>query len=215
MFITKDGSYTLYSEHFQQHYHSVHGAVQESVHVFMEAGLKYFITQYQVKSVRIFEMGFGTGLNALLSLEIAKSLKINVDYYSIEKFPLPDKMVKLLKNWKKDENFDQIHQVRWNENVELDDYFSLKKIEADVFKHVFEDDYFDLIFYDAFAPSSQSELWSKEMMQKMFDILKPHGILVSYCAQGQFKRNLKSAGFCVEALPGPKGKREMVRAAKG
>ena len=211
--ITNDGSPTLYVERFDEHYHSIHGSLQESLHVFIQAGLEYKAKQQQ--SISIFEMGFGTGLNALLTLNYAQQHNVFVDYHAIELYPLTVESINKLVQFPNfhHPNFLELHQIKSNKMLNIGENFRFTKYLQDI------NDYkpsqlFDLIYYDAFAPSAQDELWTVEMFQKMYDMLDDGGCLVTYCAKGIVKRTLKSVGFNIESLPGPIGKREMTRAIK-
>lgn len=206
---TSDGSSTLELPGGNETYHSRHGAVQESMHVFINNGLKLL---GDVDTARVFEMGFGTGLNALLTSEQALRSDLDIHYRTIEAFPLTKEQWELL-------DFDQVsgkdklralHEAEWGREISLNDKFTLYKEESKLDTWTYEEDFkVDLVFYDAFGPRTQPELWDIPALKKMYDILRPGGIFVTYCAQGQFKRNLKSLGFKVEAKPGPPGKREM------
>lgn len=211
---TADGSHTLYVPELDEHYHSTNGAVQESTHVFIEAGLQHINKQ----SINILEIGFGTGLNALLTLN--KQSNRRIDYCSFELFPLPLSVVEKL-NYPTliDENlrdtFLEMHQQEWGQQSELAKDFYLTKILAD-FKQL---DYhhkhqYDLIYFDAFAPNKQEELWSEAIFEHLYSITSASGILVTYCAKGNVRRMMQKAGYTTERLPGPPGKREMLRATK-
>ena len=211
--ITNDGSPTLYVERFDEHYHSIHGSMQESLHVFIQAGLDYKAKQQP--SIRIFEMGLGTGLNALLTLNYAQQHNVFVDYHAIELYPLTLESINKLVQFPNfnHPNFLELHQIKSNKMLNIGENFRFTKYLQDI------NDYkpsqlFDLIYYDAFAPSAQDELWTVEMFQKMYDMLDDGGCLVTYCAKGIVKRTLKSVGFKIESLSGPIGKREMTRAIK-
>jgi tRNA U34 5-methylaminomethyl-2-thiouridine-forming methyltransferase MnmC len=212
---TKDGSDTLVHPVFAEHYHSVHGALQESMHVFMKHGLAFFIDK---SSVHVFEMGFGTGLNALLAAQFALENQLHIQYFSIEAYPISIAQAKALNYGillQAETLFESLHTCAWNESKEINAYFELYKIEG----FIEQTDLsflppIDLIFYDAFAPAAQEHLWEIDLLNKMNKILKDGGLLTTYCAKGQFKRNLKAAGFRVEARPGPIGKREMTLAFK-
>lgn len=214
--ITSDGSTSLFHKHFDEHYHSIHGAIQESQHVFIDAGFNQCITK---NGISIFEMGFGTGLNALLTALQAENNKLEVHYTSIEKYPLSINsylemnFCSVLKDSKCKEIYETIYNCNWEEECKLTDYFYLTKLERDI-QNFQPNSIYDVIYFDAFAPSSQPELWTIDVFQKMYNLLKEDGLLVTYCAKGYVKRNLKSAGFIVETLPGPKGKREMTRARR-
>ncbi len=210
---TEDGSQTLISEVFGERYHSIYGAKTESQVVFIEAGLHDKMHQ---DSVSILEMGFGTGLNAYMSwIESEKNLQ-QVDYVGYEKYPVDADLAQKFKFPKilnSTLDFVQLHQSTWQEVHQLSSFFSFQKIKKDI-NALNMLNQFDVIYYDAFAPSAQEELWTVDIFQKMFDALKHDGVLVTYCAKGYVKRNLKSVGFSIEALAGPPGKREMTRARK-
>lgn len=210
--ITKDLSPTLFSEQFQQTYHSIHGAIAESEHVFIQHGLDEIA---QSKSeISIFEMGFGTGLNAALSWDFAINNKLNIYYETIELYPVENQIIENFKTPNEDLNkkINELHQVDWEINHSLDKFnFSKHKIDLDRYN---TNSKFDLIYFDAFGPRAQPELWTEDVFHKMYNLLKPNGILTTYCAQGQAKRNLKAAGFSISNPPGPIGKREMTIARK-
>jgi tRNA U34 5-methylaminomethyl-2-thiouridine-forming methyltransferase MnmC len=215
---TKDGSSTLYVPELNEHYHSVHGALQESMHVFIQAGLAYFLPA--ASPLRVLEVGFGTGLNALLTLQQAQLHRAPVFYDSLEKYPLPADVVRDLQFEKFILNSEllgfhlQLHAAPWNEPAPITPFFTLQKKEADLQEQAFPPSFYHLVYFDAFAPEKQPELWTEEVFQRLHAALLPGGVLVSYCAKGSFKRHLKAVGFRVEALPGPPGKREMTRAHK-
>ena len=211
---TADGSTSIYIPEMNEHYHSSKGAVQEALHVFLEHGIKLA----EEGSLNIFELGFGTGLNALISMiHSSKGKKIN--YHSIEAYPVDSELIKGVNycNFLGDEyknKFDFMHHCDWEKEIEITSDFKLKKIHAKIEDYSLESDFYDVVFYDAFGPRAQSEMWEMDVLQKMYDGLKVGGKLVTYCAQGQFKRNLKALGFEVKAFPGPPGKREMTVAFK-
>lgn len=218
--VTEDNSKTLLIPALNETYHSTHGAYNESKHVFIEAGLK---NKAHLKALSVFEMGFGTGLNALLTAEHAILNQQKITFTTVEKFPLDQTLIRqlnyadFLQEPAHQNLFRQLHEAQWEEPVSLHAYFSLRKMATDINDLQINSfaNSFNLIFYDAFAPAVQPELWSEKALQKMYDMLSTDGVLVTYCAQGQFKRNLKSVGFTLENLPGPTGKREMTRAIKG
>lgn len=204
--ITDDGSITLFSEQFNQHYHSKYGAKTESDRVFLELGYEYAAENFE--RIKIFEMGFGTGLNAWLSALSAEKVKIKTSYFGIEKFPV--------EAWTYEKFPDELkffHQSAWNEDVLVNDFFIFKKQNISLEEIKIELD-FNLIYYDAFAPEAQPELWTGEIFKKLFDALEPGGILTTYCSKGYVQRNLKTAGFFIEKHPGPPHKREILRAIK-
>lgn len=215
---TKDGSSTLYVPELNEHYHSVHGALQESMHVFIQAGLLFFFPRRE--ELRVLEIGFGTGLNALLTLQQAQLHQTPVLYDSLEIYPLAPEVIQELRFEKFILNPEllsfhgQLHALPWNEPGQVTPFFTLQKIEADLQQHTFPAGHYHLVYFDAFAPEKQPELWTEEVFGRLFATLLPGGVLMSYCAKGSFKRALKAAGFSVEALPGPPGKREMTRAHK-
>lgn len=217
---TGDGSSSLLNVALNETYHSTHGAIQESNHVFIKNGLQFFIEKNNPFSVSVFEVGFGTGLNALLALIFARQNNIQINYTSIEAFPIDSEIASQLnypslpsadhaKNY-----FDQLHQAEWNKKIKITDNFSLQKFKTTIQEFDFKANQFDVIFFDAFAPAKQPEMWELPILEKVIKALKSSGVFVTYCAQGQLKRNLKSLNLIVESLPGPPGKREMVRAMK-
>lgn len=216
--ITNDGSSTLKSKVFNSFYHSVHGAIQESNHVFIAAGLEMSLKQWNTLSV--FELGFGTGLNALLSAIWAEQSKATIFYDSIDLIPVEDNVwnelnyTKILIHPDSTDYFKKMHTCPWNRPSFIHSHFTLCKIKANWLNYQPTSAYYNLFYMDAFGPESQAELWKIESLHKIWSMLKPEGIMVSYCAKGQFKRDLKSLGFKIESLPGPPGKREMTRAIK-
>lgn len=219
LIITKDGSHTIFIPEMNVTYHSVHGAIQESQHVFIKAGLIDPGLFDFIGLHHVLEIGFGTGLNALLTLIEADRHKNRIYYNAIELFPLNDDEISRL-NYCDQLNlpdykplFDKMHHTGWEEMYEITNYFRLTKIKCDLLDYSAEE-LFDIIYFDAFAPASQPELWTIEVFEKMFSILKSGGMLVTYCSKGEVRRNMIAAGFKVEKLPGPPGKREMIRAIR-
>ena len=213
----EDGTQTISSERFNELYHSKYGSIQESERVFIEIGYKQAM-EIQ-KDLQILEIGFGTGLNALLTF-LENSNNNNIYYTALEKYPLDTTTVEKLnfnqhlKIKNESENiFLKLHTCMWNEWVVFG-HFNLLKIEDDLLSIQFAKNQYDLVFFDAFAPEAQPEMWTIEIFSKIFEALKPNGILTTYCAKGIVKRNLKAVGFQVESLPGPIGKREITRATK-
>jgi len=211
---TKDGSHSLFLPELNEHYHSSWGAMAESKHVFIEAGFSAIKKQH----IRIFEMGFGTGLNALLTLNEILDTSQKVHYTTVEKYPLTLEEVdrlnypELVKNELQNE-FTAMHQAPWDQRVQLTDNFSLYKMKGDV-RELQPEQPIDLIYFDAFAPNKQPELWSKEVFQKLVSKLNPEGIMVTYAAKGTVRRCWLELGLNVEKLPGPPGKREFLRGRK-
>ena len=218
LLVTKDNSHTVYSEKYKAHYHSLFGSIEESTHVFISAGL-YKIYSKGVDQISIFEMGFGTGLNAFLTLLDAEQLKLAINYDSIESDPLDKSITKdlnydyLLSTNKSEDRLSILHSSGWNEEISIGSQFKLRKLKGFIDEHQFDRTY-DLIYYDAFAPSSQPELWTEKIHLPIYKALKPGGILVTYCTQGQFRRMLQNLGYGIERLNGPGKKREMLRATK-
>ena len=218
VFDSQDGSSSVLSDRYGVSYHSKYGALQESRHVFIEAGLYY--KAIVKKELNVLEVGFGTGLNALLTCLEAEKHQLRIDYTAIELFPLPMQIIsqlnftEALQLHENDTCFEKIHTVPWEQRHEITSLFSLEKIEVSIESAGMDGGMYDLIYYDAFAPNVQPELWEEPIVKKMFDVLVPGGIFVTYCAKGDFKRALKSVGFKVETLKGPPGKREMTRAIK-
>lgn len=215
---TKDGSTTLYVPELNEHYHSVNGALQESLHVFIQHGLLYALPRHH--PIILLEIGFGTGLNALLTLQQLLGKPYQVVYEALEKFPVPVAVIeemrfeKFILNPELLAYLPQLHTAPWHEPVPVLPNFELRKIQNDLVTYTLPSAYYNVIYFDAFAPEKQPELWTDAIFSKLYDSLLPGGLLVSYCAKGSFKRSLKNAGFSVEALPGPAGKREMTRAIK-
>ncbi len=214
---TKDHSTTVYHPELDEHYHSLHGAVAESRHVFIEAGLKPMLQKEARLS--ILEVGFGTGLNALLTLLEVENSEIQIYYQGLEPFPLQQNVLQqielpdLFSNSMFKQQFQEIHAVGWEEPLAIARNFELHKslhgIEAKKFSKIF-----NLVYFDAFAPQKIPNLWSEEVFAKLYGCLAPQGILVTYSAAGMVKRNLRSAGFKVERLPGASGKHHMLRAIR-
>lgn len=211
---TEDGSSTIYVPELDEHYHSTHGAIQESMHVFIEAGLN----QIKNKEVKIFELGFGTGLNCLLTW-LNKSAK-SIRYTCIEKYPVETDLATRLNfgdvlklDEKQSRIFYALHHTEWDTLASIHPEFQLKKIEGDIKEYTFESK-FDLVYFDAFAPEVQPNLWTKEIFEKLYLAMEVGGILTTYCAKGVVRRILQGVGFEVERIPGPPGKRQMMRARK-
>lgn len=217
--VTGDGSHSLYVEELNEHYHSTHGAIQESVHVFIEAGFADYVNRAKDTSVvKILEVGFGTGLNAFLTAIESEKTQQKTAYTSYEAYPISIDVVNTLNypaliSIAKIELFKALHIAEWENTVLISPYFQLQKIHGKV-ESTLNEPRFNIIYFDAFAPEKQPELWTEELFQRMFDVLENNGRLVTYCAKGVVKRTLKKVGFLVESLPGPPGKREMVRAIK-
>lgn len=218
LIITGDGSHSVEVPYMNVTYHSTHGAIRESLHVFIEAGLKPLL--HRQETIHIFEMGFGTGLNALLTLIEATRHQQKINYQAVEAFPL-EKEIALQLNYcgqlqqpEWEPLFEQLHTSPWDQPITLNPWFTVQKHYTTLF-NISVNQPANLIYYDAFAPNAQPELWTVEIFTKLYGILAGGGILVTYCSKGDVRRAMQAAGFTVEKIPGPPGKREMVRAVKG
>ncbi len=213
---TDDGSHTIYREDLHETYHSSHGAVGESEYVFIGKGFKYVANQFPGDGVRILEVGFGTGLNAFLTAIDISTSKLSVHYDALEPNPLPVELISTLNyaaSHEKQDVFMRLHKSDWEADVNIKENFTLRKIERTL--EEFETSFrYDLVYFDAFAPSKQPDIWSGPNLEKCYALMNNNGALVTYCAKGQFKRDLAAIGFEVETLPGALGKKEMVRAIK-
>jgi tRNA U34 5-methylaminomethyl-2-thiouridine-forming methyltransferase MnmC len=211
--LTEDGSHTLYLPEIDEHYHSVHGAIQESHHVYLVAGFGICAAI----EPHILEIGFGTGLNTLLTALAAKERGCRVQYTTVERFPLSLEQTSRLNYGQllgDEALFDKIHEAAWEEWCSLQTTFCLKKINTDFLSMQLPENEYDLIYFDAFAPNKQAEMWQQPIFDKLFYSMKPEGVFVTYCAKGIVRRMLQASGFSVERLPGPPGKHEMLRAQK-
>lgn len=213
--ITSDGSTSIHLPEWEESYHSKHGAIQEAQHVFIKNGLSLCKGQ----SVSVLEIGFGTGLNAFITfLESIKNNQ-NIDYVGVEGFPIsPEEVIQMnyvnqLNSNEFDAEFKKMHQSDWEENVTISEHFRLTK-RKQLFHEINDKNQFDIIYFDAFGYRVQPELWSVEIFTKMFQALKEGGILVTYACRGPIKNAMKEAGFKIEKLAGPPGKREMLRGWK-
>jgi tRNA U34 5-methylaminomethyl-2-thiouridine-forming methyltransferase MnmC len=212
---TNDGSTTIHLPDWDESYHSKHGAIQEAYHVFIKSGLSLF----EVKSVSILEIGFGTGLNAFITYLETKKVNQTIDYIGVEAYPvqveeaLQMNYVSELNASDEIEIFNKMHKCNWEEKQNISDKFSLTK-RKQFFQDVTDENAFDLIYFDAFGFRVQPELWSLEIFKKMYLALKPNGILVTYACRSSIKNAMLECGFKVEKLPGAPGKREMLRAIK-
>ena len=220
---TADGSKTIHLPDWNEQYHSKHGAVQEAVHVFIKTGLHHLshseLDSESLKSISILEIGFGTGLNAYLTLLESVKLNIDIDYVGVEAYPVNDQEIQVLNypkiiiNKDQDDLFDILHSVDWETKHQITDSFSLLK-RKQFFKDIDEVEAYKLIYFDAFGARVQPELWTEDIFKTMYKALKPKGVLVTYSAKGSVRRAMQAVGFTVERLPGPPGKREMLRACK-
>lgn len=214
LIITADGSHTYFVPDIGESYHSKHGAIQESLHIFIESGLRMI----DKADIRIFEMGFGSGLNALLTYEYARIHGKNILYDTIELYPLSIEEA-IIFNYPKllgisGDDFMLLHECEWGMRHQLSTWFNLYKTNDNILNYTPENQY-DLIYFDAFSPNVQPDLWKTSIFIKLFNSLLPGGILTSYSVRGDFRRALKEVGFQVEKIPGPPGKRHITRAWKG
>ncbi|MDG1728538.1 MAG: tRNA (5-methylaminomethyl-2-thiouridine)(34)-methyltransferase MnmD [Algibacter sp.] len=225
--ITADGSSTIHIPEWNEQYHSKHGAIQEAYHVFIKHGLHHFYNQEylldrnrKVKNpLNILEIGFGTGLNAFITLIESKKRALNIYYNGVEAYPISEDEIQAL-NYTEElrtENskvfFKKIHSIPWEERHQINDNFKLIK-QKKFFSEINDTATYNLIYFDAFGARVQPELWTETIFKIMYKALKPEGILVTYSAKGSVRRAMQAVGFTVERLPGPPGKREMLRATK-
>lgn len=216
---TGDGSKTIRINEWNEQYHSVHGAVQESLHVFIKQGLEFIHEKLEDNEISILEYGFGTALNAYLTAHYIRSKGLSCRYVGLEAFPVSHEEIAQLNysansNEEEDQIFQKMHSSEWDVEVELFDGFKLEKSHIR-FQDFKAENEFDLIYYDAFGARVQPELWTKDLFEVAFRSLKPEGCLVTYSSKGSVKRALQDCGFRIEKLEGPPGKRHMIRAVKG
>lgn len=216
---TEDGSVTLYVPELNEHYHSVHGAIQEAQHIFLRAGFDYWLeTNPNTTCLHILEAGFGTGLNAYLTLLHANEKQQPVCYHTLEKYPLSPEEIKHL-NYTIQTNdcnqtlFHELHTIPWETEQLLTPFFRICKHKCD-FRDFDAPPIFDIVYFDAFNPEVQPHLWTTEVFTRFHTSLHSNGILVTYCVKGIVKQALRAVGFTIKRLPGPPGKREMLRACK-
>ena len=209
---TEDGSKTFFIPSLNEHYHSTKGALTESQHIFIKNGFDLF----DKDQLNILEVGFGTGLNTYLTAREAEDKRIKTHYTTLEKYPLSWKEVSSL-NHEPDDLLKNIHLAEWNRPIELSPFFTLHKMEGDFKNEIFKlsNEFYDVVYFDAFAPEKQPEMWQENLFQQLYVIMKPKSILTTYCVKGVVKRMLKNCGFQVQKIPGPpQGKREILRAIK-
>ena len=212
---TADGSPTLYREDLDEHYHSVKGALAESHHVYLETGWRK-VSELS-RPVRVFEVGYGTGLNAAITAAAALESEFPTEYYAVELYPLRKETTDIIAVTLDEEYrdvFKRVNESPWEEPIHINPYFTLKKIKADLLTMDIPMR-LDAVYFDAFAPEKQPEMWSETIFQKLYDAMKPEAVLATYCAKGSIRRMLQHTGFFTERLPGPPGgKREILRATK-
>ncbi len=209
---TNDGSKSLFLPGMNETYHSKFGAITESEHVYIKSGL----AQLNINKINILEIGFGTGLNVLLSWMAVQDKPVEIYYESLEKYPLSLKLIPELNFFPDPDQrslFEKIHHVPWQKVTALTPRFRLLKNQVDLSLY-HTNQKFDLVYFDGFAPDKQPELWTSQIFEKIFGLMNPSGILVTYSAKGRVRRTMQAVGFKVERLPGPPGKREMLRAIK-
>ena len=217
--ISEDGSHTIELIGKNEQYHSTHGAIQESKHVYIQHGLARISQNKQ--QINILEVGMGTGLNVLLSYQYALKNQLHINYTAIEAYPLENKIWNQLNYAKliEDKNdlsaiYHKIHISEWNKELLLNDQFHMKKINRPIQETQLKDNYFDLVYFDAFNPDLEPQLWSAEVFSNLYHSMKMDSLLSTYSTKGIIKRALKSCGFSIEKKPGPPGKREILNAIK-
>ena len=220
LLITNDGSHTIAIPYLGVTYHSHHGAIQESMHVYINAGLKYYLQKNKTtEAISIFEMGFGTGLNALLTLIQAEELQQQIVYEAVELFPIDNQIVDSLNYCKTldrpdlEPAFLSLHNSDWETEIKISTYFTIKKVRKSV-KDFTQGNNYHLVYFDAFSPAEQPELWTAAIFSQVHAMMKEGGVFVTYCSKSEVRRNLSSVGFDVKKVPGPRGKREMILATK-
>jgi len=211
---TLDGSQTIKLADLDEHYHSTNGAIQESLHVFINNGFRCI----DKNEISVFEVGFGTGLNAMLTFVEAEKCGKKVDYTGVELYPIGEDIFTQLNyaeilNIDKQKYYLPLHTCEWDKDIELSQNFTLTKINIDLNKYN-TNKHFDIIYFDAFAPDKQSELWTKTVFDKMFSMLSFGGVLVTYSSKGEVKRNMRDSGFTVKRLQGAAGKHHMIKGYK-
>ncbi|MDA9335012.1 tRNA (5-methylaminomethyl-2-thiouridine)(34)-methyltransferase MnmD [Flavobacteriaceae bacterium] len=215
---TGDGSKTIQIEDWDEQYHSIHGAIQESQHVFIKTGLHHFLNLHKPSTLHILEIGFGTGLNAYMTALEAQTLDVQIQYEGVEAYPVQSEELSQLNYTTllaQDQVsvFESLHRVSWEDLHGITPCFSLKKRQQ-FFSEIEDQNRFELIYFDAFGARVQPDLWTETIFKRMFDALKDSGVLVTYAAKGSVRRAMQAVGFTVERLEGPPGKREMLRATK-
>jgi len=211
---TADGSNTLFSEEHNAHYHSLNGAVQESEHIFIKNGYNYF----SLDEISILEIGFGTGLNAALTASMAVEQKCNTCYTGIDLYPLDMNILSKINydavlSTPKSEAWKKITTTKWGVEERVNEFFLLNKVHCDLIEMSLQNKY-DIIYFDAFAPDDQPEMWTIDVFEKLYHANNNGGVLVTYCSKGIVKQTLRSVGYKVERMPGPPGKRHIIRATK-
>jgi len=214
---TKDGSHSLFIPEIDETYHSTKGAEKESQYIYIDHGL--LLVAESEEPIEVLEIGMGTGLNALLSFEFSLNNAQAIQYTTVEPYPISRDQIRELNYTEEREDsstdfFDQIHDIGFGVKHTTGDHFEFEKFNMTLEEYSPPKGHFDVVFYDAFAPSKQAEIWAKPLLQKVYDAMKEGALLTTYCAQGQFKRDLRDIGFRVENPEGPMGKKEMTIAWK-
>jgi len=216
---TGDGSVTIHLSEWDEQYHSKHGAIQEARHVFIKMGLEYWVGLNKEQNPAILEIGFGTGLNAFITFLEAQKLQLKIDYTGVEAYPVSTSEIKalnyaeMLSAENQIKTFQRLHEIPWNKKVNISENFQLEK-QQKRFEEIEDINQYNLVFFDAFGARVQPELWTEDIFTIMFAAMKNNSVLVTYSAKGSVRRAMQTAGFIVERLPGPPGKREMLRALK-
>ncbi len=216
--ITGDGSKTIHLKDWNEHYHSIHGAIQEAYHVFIQHGLKCYCQIYEPSDLSILEIGFGTGLNGFITCLETKKIRCNINYIGVEAYPVSKEEIdqlnyaNLISNEQED-IFNKMHEVSWEIPMRITSNFKLTKRQQ-FFSDIKDESCFEIIYFDAFGARVQPELWTEEIFKIMYKALKEKGVLVTYSAKGSARRAMEAAGFFTERLQGPPGKRHMLRATK-
>ncbi|MEP6750739.1 MAG: tRNA (5-methylaminomethyl-2-thiouridine)(34)-methyltransferase MnmD [Bacteroidota bacterium] len=217
--VTGDGSHSIAIPEMDVTYHSSHGAIQESMHVFIQSGLRYFPADKKQENISILEMGFGTGLNALLTIAEAGKNQQKIYYESIELYPLEPNVYTLLNYCEELQRpdleplFTLIHECAWNTTVEIAPWFNFKKNQISLADFSTKR-LFDIVYFDAFAPGVQPDLWTAAVFKKLFALMNTNAVLTTYCSKSIVRKAMTEAGFVIVKIPGPPHKREMVRAIK-
>ncbi|MBQ5874069.1 MAG: tRNA (5-methylaminomethyl-2-thiouridine)(34)-methyltransferase MnmD [Bacteroidales bacterium] len=212
---TEDGSMSLLRKDIEESYHSCFGALSETNTIYVDYGYNYFCSLDSKPQINILEIGFGTGLNAIATLKNSNNRKIF--YQTLELYPISLSVAEMLSYGKElllEEEFIAMHKCEWNEIVDISSDFKIKKYETNACDYVLPEDFFDVVYFDAFSPEKDADLWSEDMMQKVYNACRKGAVLTTYCCKGEIKRRMKKVGFSITKLPGPKGKREILRAEK-
>ena len=212
---TEDGSMSLLRKDIEESYHSCFGALSETNTIYVDYGYNYFCSLDSKSQINILEIGFGTGLNAIATLKNSNNRKIF--YQTIELYPISQSIAENLSYGEElslKEEFNLIHKCDWEETVDITSEFQIKKCETDACSYDFPKDFFDVVYFDAFSPDAQPELWTEEVFRCVYGLMRRGGVLTTYCAKGDVRRAMLAAGFGVEKLQGPPGKRHILRAVK-